>query len=152
MCATTCLWPVALKCKSGIWCSFPQTLWLSSLTVCVICTYHSTSKKTEVTKIPLLLNIPWSQFSLLKLFLALAMLCSCYFQSPLHEAKVKIHCLSPTWASLMKTSKNNTLSKCRTVTSFTSFSLPISADWRFPILGQNKILSFLLQFLYLKLV
>lgn len=56
---------------------------------------------------PQLSNIPWSQGpSLLPdLFPALSMLSSCYFQSSLWEAKVKICCLRPMWASLIKTSK-----------------------------------------------
>lgn len=62
-------------------------------------TYHRISKKIKVRKMPLLFNILWSQFSLLDLFPELAMLSSCYFQSSLCEAKLKICCLSSMWAS-----------------------------------------------------
>lgn len=92
---------------------------------------------------PQLSHIPPSQKAPLlpDLFPALSMLSSCYFQSSLWEARVKICCLRPTGASSMKTSKNNLHQKqmCGFNSSLLSSHL---SDWWFPILGQNKNIFF----------
>lgn len=110
-------------------------------------TYHSIRKKINVRKMPLLFNILWSQFSLLDLFPELAVLSSCYFQSSLCEAKLKICCLSSMWAS------KNTICQIQNCDLIYLLLPSHLCQLVGPLaLVKTKSLSFLLQLLYLKLV
>lgn len=139
MCVTTWFQSIALKCKSGIWCSFSQTLCVSCLTVCVTWTASiiASVKKLRWKKCLCCLISHEINFHFLICFWHW-LCCLLVISSPL--------CVRQRWryavSASCEPSRWKPYAKCRIVTSSTFFSLPISADWWFPILGQDKTLLF----------
>lgn len=152
MCVTICFRSIALKCKSGIWCSFPQTLLISSPTVCVTqaAPIIASAKKLRWEKCPCYLRPHEVIFHLLICF-QYWLCCLLVISSPL--------CVRQRWryADIHVSLPDKNLQEYLTPNSELWPHLPSSPFTSLPTSGslplvKTKSFSFLLQFLYLKLV
>lgn len=139
MCVTTWFQSIALKCKSGMWVFLPtNSVHVLSHSLCNMSSvYHSIIQKIKVKKCLCCLISHEVNFHFLICFWHW-LYCLLVIFSPL--------CVRQRWRYAVSAPREppwwKPCAKCRIVTSFTFFSLPVSADWWFPILGQDKILLF----------